>query len=97
MLVRAVAIGHHFAFANEHDLIARDLDLAENMRIQKHRGPSFALRANDITHPPPQRIESPESRLVQKNQVGLMNERLREADALQHALGEILEPLVGMA
>ena len=64
------------------------------MRIQKYGGAAVALGANDVAHhAPPQRIES-RRRLVEKNQFGLVNQRLRQSDALQHALGKILQAFV---
>ena len=45
--------------------------------------------------PAAHRVE-PRGRLVEKDELGLVHQRLRQADALQHALGEPAQAPVGV-
>ena len=91
-----VAAGNDFALADEDDLVAGDFDLAEQMGIEENGGAAFALRANDIAHQAAAHGIESGSGLVEKNQFRLVDQGLRQADALQHALGEILQALVAV-
>ena len=57
--------------------VAGDLDFAEEVGVEEDGRAAVALRANNIAdQPPPHGIE-PGSRLIEKNQFRLMNQRLR--------------------
>src|ERR1700752_2160991 len=91
-----VAPDDDLALADKYDLVARDLYLAEQMRIEENRRAAIALRADNVAnHPATKRIE-PRGRLIEEDQLRLVNQRLRQPDALQHPLRKILEALVAV-
>ena len=58
--------------------------------FRKTVAPRSRCGTNNIAHETaPHRIE-PRRRLIEENQVGLVNQRLGQADALEHALGKTL-------
>src|SRR5579885_3060597 len=62
---------------------------AQQLRIQQNRRSALALLFNDIAHEPPtERIEAG-SRLIQKQQPGVIQQRLGQANPLQHPLGKL--------
>ena len=86
----------HLAVLDEHDPVAGDLDLAEQVRVEKHRRAAGALRPEDVAHhAAADRIE-PGRRLVEEDEVGLVDDRLREAESLEHSLGESAQATVAM-
>ena len=66
------------------------------MRIEEDRRAALTLGANDIAHQPAAHGIEPRSRLVEEDQLRLMNQGLRQPDALQHAFGEVLQALVAV-
>ncbi len=81
-----IAPRDHFALADEHDFVAGNLDFAEQVRIQEDGRAAVALRADDVTHQAAAHGIESRSRFIEEDQLGLVDQRLSEADALQHAL-----------
>ena len=88
--------GDHLPFLDEHHPIAGNFYFAEDVRVQKNGRAAFALSANHIAHqPPPHGIQS-RGGLIKKNQFRLVNQRLRQADALQHSFGKVAQAFFAM-
>ncbi len=88
------------AFADEDPVgqnahaIANLLDLPEQMRRKEHRYAASLEIENEIADfPRAGRIDSG-GRFVQDDELRLLDERLREADALQHSLGVTAQPAI---
>src|SRR5205807_2167278 len=81
---------------NEGHAVAGALDLAEQVRVEQHGGAALALGLDDLAHEPPAAGVEARSRLVQEDELGVAQERLRESDALQHALREMAQLLVAV-
>src|SRR5882672_1909673 len=87
---------HHLSILNESHSVTTDLDFAEQMGIEQHGCPAITLDFNDVAnHPPANGIKSG-SGLIEKNQIGVIEQSLRESNPLQHALGKILQSFVTM-
>ena len=70
------------------DAAAQGFRVAEHMRAEEDRPPFVAQAKDQRPHvAPAERIE-PRHRLVQDDELGIVDQRLRDADALQHALRE---------
>jgi len=91
-----VASGDDLSIANERDLIASDFDFAQNVGIQKDGCTSVALGADDIAHQAPSHGIEARGGFVQKNDFRIVDERLGQADALEHAFGKTLQALAAM-
>ena len=72
----------------------------KHVRAEEDGAPAIAQRQDQIAHfAPAKRIEA-RHRLVEKHHFGIVDERLRDADALDHALRELPQrqpPLAGDA
>jgi hypothetical protein len=55
-----VSTGDHLALSDEHHFVARDLDFAEQMGIEKYRGSALPLGPQDVANEPPPIGSSPE-------------------------------------
>ena len=65
-------------------MTADRLGVAQNVRAEEHRPPLLAQRADEVAHvAAPERIEAGQ-RLVQKDHLRVVEQSLRDADALQH-------------
>jgi hypothetical protein len=80
-----VSAGDHLALPDENHFVARDLDFAQQMRIEKYRGAALPLGAQNVAHQPTPHRAEPGGRLVEEDQLWLVNQRLRQPNALQHA------------
>ena len=79
----------NFAKLDKSNSIAGNLHLAEQVRVQKDGRAALAQIANDVAHQPaPYGVET-RSGLIQDDQFRLIEQRLRQADALEHAFGEL--------
>src|SRR5450759_1010404 len=66
------------------------------MRIEKHGRSAVALCADDVAnHAAPHRVE-PRCRLVEEDNLRLVNQRLSQAESLQHALGKAAQATVSV-
>src|SRR6267143_6603337 len=66
------------------------------MGIEQHGCPAITLGPDNVAnHAAAKRIET-RSWFVEKNQFGIIEQCLREADTLQHALGKLVQSLVAM-
>ena len=73
------------------DAAAQRFGVAQHVRAEKHGAAAVAQPQDQRAHvAPAERIE-PGHRLVEDHQLGIVDERLRDADALQHALGELAQ------
>src|SRR6266704_1370194 len=88
-----VMAGDDFAFLDEDHLVAGDFHFAEQVGIQKYSGAAVALRANDVAHEAPAHGVEARGGLVKKNQLRLVNQGLRQANALEHSFGKFAKPL----
>ena len=79
---------------------AQRFGVRQHVRAEEHRASAIAQRQNEIAHfAPAERIET-RHRLVEKHDFGIVDQRLGDADALQHALRELAQlqpPLAGDA
>src|SRR5262245_44641195 len=65
------------------------------MRIQKHRGATLAQLRHDVAdEQTPERIEAGR-RLVEKHELRVVNQRLGQANPLQHALAVAANAAIG--
>src|SRR5881396_2027670 len=83
-----IMAGDDFAFLDKDDLIARDFHFAEQVGIQKDSGAAVALRANDVAHKAPAHGIETRGGLVEENQLRLVYQGLRQANALKHSFGK---------
>src|SRR6202166_5478867 len=91
-----ITAADHLAFLDKHHTVTGNFNFAENVRVQKNGGAAVALRADDVANEaPPHGIKSG-GRLIEKNQLWLMNQRLGQSNSLQHALGEITQTFFSM-
>ena len=67
------------------------LGVAKNVRAEKHRPPLVPEFEDQRTHVAAAQGVEPRHRLVEKDHVGIVQQRLRDADALDHALGKLAE------
>ena len=87
--VGQVAARHQAAAREDRDAAAQRFGVAQHVRAEEHRAAFVAQPQNqraDVA--PPQRIE-PRHRFVEDDELGIVDERLRDPDALQHALREL--------
>ena len=88
-------LAHDAALLDEHDAVAGRLDFAQQVRVEEHRRAARAQLADDVAHEQAaERIEA-RRRLVEEDERGLVEQRLGEADALQHALAVAAQLAVG--
>ena len=79
---------------DEGNPVAGDLHFAQQVRVEEHRRPALAQFVDHVAHQAPSNRVEPRGGLVQKDQAGLVEQRLGQADALQHALGKRAQLLV---
>ncbi len=87
-----IMAGDDFAFLDKDDLVAGDFHFAEQVGIQKYSGAAVALRANDVAHEAPAHGVETRRGLVEKNQLRLVNQGLRQTNALEHSFGKFAKP-----
>ena len=73
------------------DAVAGGLDLAEQVRVEEHGGARALQLADQVAHQQPAERIEPRGGLVEEHQLGLVEQRLREPDALQHALAVLAQ------
>src|SRR5207245_1084252 len=86
----------YFAILNKGHAVAGNLHFAEQMGIQEHSGAAPAFRLDDVANQAAADGIETGGGLVQKDEFRIVQQRLGQADALQHALGEVAQPLVSM-
>ena len=92
---RERALVDHAAAFDERHAIAGRLHFAQQMRIEEHRDPVGAQLVDDAAHQQPaQRIE-PGGRLVQEDELRIVQQRLRQPHALEHALAVAAQRAIG--
>ena len=92
---RETAFVDDAAAFDERHAIAGRFHFAEQMGIEKHRDPVGAQLVDDVAHQQPaQRIEAG-GRLVQEHESRLVEQRLRQPHALQHALAVAAQRAIG--
>src|SRR3989442_844401 len=81
----------------DRDPAAQCIGVAQDVRAEKHGTSAIAKAENQRADvPASQRIET-RHRLVEDDEIRLVQKRLRDADALQHAFGKLaqLQPALG--
>jgi hypothetical protein len=81
---------------DEDDGIAGDFDFAEEMGIEEDSGTALALVADDVTDKVAAHGIEAGCRFIEKDEVGFMNQGLRKADTLHHALRKSAKAAVTM-
>ena len=85
------AVRLQFALVEDGDAVAHVLHVFQAMAAHDDRLAQRAQIADEVLHPArAQRIEAG-GRLVEDDQIGIVDERLGQADALTHALGILAE------
>ena len=76
---------------------AQRLGVAQHVRAEEHRAAAVAQPQDQLADLAPAERVEPRHRLVEEHDLGIVDERLRDADALQHALRELaqLQPALG--
>jgi hypothetical protein len=83
--------GHHLPAVNDHDPVADELDLREEVGVQEHRHAAAAQLLEEAPdRAAPGRVERARG-LVEKEHSRSPDERLRDAEALLHSLGHVLD------
>ena len=82
---RAIAPGRA-ALLHEHHAVAGGFHLAEQMRIRNTVVPRSRSSSMTLAHQEPSERIEPGGRLVEEHELRLVEQRLRESDALHHAL-----------
>ena len=83
--------GDDATLAQDRDAVAHELHLAEQVRVQQHRDAAPLQLLQNVAHgAPPGRIER-RGRLVEEEQRRRADERLRDPEALLHALRHRLD------
>src|SRR6266850_5804719 len=80
---------------DEGDAVAGDLDLAEQVRVEEDRRPARPEIADEIADQQAAERVEPRGWLVEKDQFWIVDERLRQAGALQHALAVLPQRTLG--
>ncbi len=75
--------------------VAGDLYLAEQVRVEEDRRPARPEIADEIADQQPAERVEPRGWLVEKDQFWIVDERLRQAGALQHALAVLPQRTLG--
>ena len=83
------------AALDEHDPIARGFHFAEQMGIEKDRDPVGAQLGDDVAHQQPSQWVEAGGRLVQEHELRLVQQRLCQPRALQHALAVAAQRAIG--
>ena len=81
----------------DRDAAAQRLGVRQHVRAEEHGAAAIAQRQDQLANiAPAERIE-PRHRLVEEDDLGLVDQRLRDADALQHPFRELpqLQPALG--
>ena len=80
------------ALRDDRDAIAQRLGVGQDVRAEEHGAAARAKREDQIAHvTTAQRIEA-RHRLVEEHDLGIVQQRLRQADALDHAFRELPQP-----
>src|SRR5487761_1590942 len=82
------------AVPNEGHAVAALFHFAEQVRIQKDGRAAIALLANPVAHQLAPGWIQAGGRLVKEEYFRVIDDRLRQADALHHSLGETADRLV---
>ena len=91
------AFADHPALENDADVIADFLHLFEQVGAQEHRDAALAELEDQIADLPRAHRIHPGGRFVENDQPRLLDERLRQADALEHAFRIAADPAVARA
>ena len=92
---RETAFGDDAAALDERDPIAGGFHFAEQMGIEKHRDPVGAQFGDDVAHQQPSQWIEAGGRLVQEHELRLVQQRLCQPHALQHALAVAAQRAIG--
>ena len=92
---RKTALLDDAAALDEHDPIAGGFHFAEQMGVEKHRDPVGAQLGDDVAHQQPSQWVEAGGRLVQEHELRLVEQRLGQPHALQHALAVAAQRAVG--
>ena len=83
---------HHPALRHDPDPAAQRFGVRQDVRAEEHGAAALAQLEDQIAHlAPAERIEAGH-RFVEEDHFGIVDQRLREPDALQQALRELAQP-----
>ena len=68
------------------------LDIGQDVRREQHRDPALALLEDQLAHVAPAEGIEPAHRLIEDQDLGIVNQRRREPEALEHALRVLPQP-----
>jgi len=85
------ALFQHVSFGEDRDRVANELDLAEKVAVQQYRHAAVLQRLDERAHVAPAERVKVGGRLVEDQQLRPAQDRLRDAEALLHALGELAD------
>ena len=91
-----IASGDDFPLLDEDYGVAGDFDFAEEMGIEKNRRAAISFAADNVPDEVTTHGVEAGSRLIKENQFRLVDQSLRETDALHHAFGKAPETAVAM-
>jgi hypothetical protein len=91
------ALGHHPAAVDDHDPVADELDLAEQVRVQQHADPLLAQPDEQVAHRAPAARVERARRLVEQHEPRVADQRLGDAQPLLHALAHRCHPASALA
>jgi len=88
---------HQPSARDDRDAVAQRLGIRKNVRAEEHGAAAIAQPQDQLTNLAAAERVEPRHRLVEEDDLGIVEQRLRDADALQHALGELAqrEPALG--
>jgi len=89
--VRQQAARYESTAREDGDATAQGFGVGQHVRTEEHRAAAIAQAQDERAHvAAAERIE-PRHRLVEKEHLGIVQQRLREADALEHPLRELAQ------
>ena len=91
-----VAGADDLTLLDKDDGVAGDFDLAKEMRIKEDGGAAVAFVANNVANEMAAHGVKAGGGLIEEDEVGFVDERLREADALHHAFRKTTETTIAM-
>src|SRR5512139_1523819 len=81
---------------DERHPVTGDLHLAQQVRVEEYGRAALLEATNNVSHQPAAYRVEARSGLIQDDQVWLVEQCLRQPDALQHQLGKAAQLLRGM-
>src|ERR1700694_639610 len=90
--ITQIAGSYYFSMFNKNHAVAGDFNFTQQVRVEKNGGAAIPLSVNDIAHQAATHGIQTGCGLIEKNKFRFVDERLRQADALEHSFGEAAQP-----